>query len=1028
MKRRAMLILGTLAALATAYLVSDMLTVKPTAREVRLSEDQLPSLGNPTSAGVHGPIVSGTRLRLPDRDPQDGRLKAVYEADSAQKTPEGSYALLNPTAEFYGADGRQTTIRGDRGSVFAEEVRGQLRVQRGRLEGNVEIIFDRSTDAQRAPVNQRPRDVVRIKLDDISFDRDRMEISTPNRVELTSAEMDVTGRDLLIRLARSPDELRLLRLAHGERMVVKDEAQGVGQLQLLRGDQASRAPTAEQAATMPAPREPLKPLPANVDEFLATFPGLVPASAPSTQPTTQKAPAKNVFLVDFVGLDKTVNIDSPTGKLAGARKLTLVFEWDRTRSRSRSGASTPKPAGASPHTGDAPATTAQPTVITWSGPLELSPLGRVETAQRRWVAAAAGEGMTLSDQQATARCDRFVYFYPQQAGQLEGSGAGASVAFAEGQMVQSAIIRFDRPGAMADMLGPGLASAPAGRSVSLSGTRATTAPTSIPADARDVITWRDKALIDLAEYPRTSAAAGGRGFRTGVRAARIYGQPRLVQGASGDSVECENVMEALLTPRPEGGFAPVWATADGSVVVRQPKLEFRSARAGLQFTGGEVSSLSGDGDVVLIDGRQEPALEVRADTLRANQQQRHAVLTGTRAGGFGVTMARGGERLEGNEIRLYEGSESVYVEGPGRVRFTVDRDLDGKPTEPRPMDIVWTRNMQFVGERDTADFFGDVVLKTAQETFEGQHVQAKLTRDELKPQTRPVSLIAAGTSAPPAPKPKPAVQNAQSVISMQGYSGRRLAQVRSDKGVKLQRTLYDQDNNLLQRMTLTGHDLTYSVVLRTANIVGTGRLLLEDYRPPKQRAAGESGSTGADSPSQTIFEWHKNAQLAQEQRWVMMEGGVGMVHVSGTAVVPPEGTAVPSWGTLASARRSGLTAGKLEVTFAPPAGTAAPDKAPPAGELALAGPMRQFIATDSVNLKDERSEIQAQRLHYDRDRELAVAYGYIEGQPKARAVVIFDDPGTKSMRTVTSPEMVCYLKDGRIVRVDASKAYAGGTK
>ena len=54
-------------------------------------------------------------------------------------------------------------------------------------------------------------------MEDVSFDNNRLEITTPHSVKVTSAEADIEGSDLTINLNESPSELRLLRLEQGAR-------------------------------------------------------------------------------------------------------------------------------------------------------------------------------------------------------------------------------------------------------------------------------------------------------------------------------------------------------------------------------------------------------------------------------------------------------------------------------------------------------------------------------------------------------------------------------------------------------------------------------------------------------------------------------------------------------------------------------------------------------------------------------------------------------------------------------------------
>jgi len=61
-------------------------------------------------------------------------------------------------------------------------------------------------------------------------------------------------------------------------------------------------------------------------------------------------------------------------------------------------------------------------VITWNGPLDITPLGyRENPIKKRYTVRGEGPAMVLKDAQATAYCSRFEFHNPQQAGMIEGA-------------------------------------------------------------------------------------------------------------------------------------------------------------------------------------------------------------------------------------------------------------------------------------------------------------------------------------------------------------------------------------------------------------------------------------------------------------------------------------------------------------------------------------------------------------------------------------------------------------------------------
>jgi len=517
MKRRLILVAVTFAGLLGLFLMYRMQTVGTVEKKTDFGQ----APGGAPTPGDAGGVLKGAEEPVYTSWDDDGRVRAIYRAKKFEKQEDGSYVMTEPNVEFRQKDGQRVYVTADRGAGYAEETPNGFNLRRGSLEGNVRIILDRETRSDRKPWEQRPADTIRIFVDDLKFDRELQTISTPGPVTVFSNEADIYGRGLSIDWDEAPRELRMLRVEHGEHMSIYKVP---GELEVITlpgrtiaGETA--APEAPAPAEKPAPPAPV-----------AKTPATKPASQPATAPTSQPAepPQKNVYLVEFLGGDSDVRVDWGKGRLHGATKLSLTFDWDSKRRFDTQPDDEPAPAPATkpatkPATqptrpdepelidiGEPPAppvavkTAAatqpatrpagpDPLTITWSGPLVIRPTGRTETpSDKRYRISAVGDRVVMSDGQTTAECKRFEYRRPEETGELIGTAdQPASLEMTRGEKIFCEVMEFDRPAGKADLLGPGYMIRPHRTKATTQPATtqpATTQPADVPADR---IAWAD---------------------------------------------------------------------------------------------------------------------------------------------------------------------------------------------------------------------------------------------------------------------------------------------------------------------------------------------------------------------------------------------------------------------------------------------------------------------------------------------------------------------------------------------------------
>ena len=960
MKRRLILVAATFAGLLAMFLVYRM----QTGRYVEPQDDfgQIPD-GGP---GEGGPDIAD-RLKGAE-DPEytswddDGRVRAIYRAKKFEKQEDGSYVMTEPIVEFRQRDGQRVYVTADRGAGYAEETPNGFNLRRGSLAGNVRIVLDRATQSDRRPWEERPADTIRIFVDDLKFDRELQTIRTPGPVTVFSNEADIYGRGLSIDWDEAPRELRLLRVEHGEHMSIYKVPGELEVITLPGRTLAGEAPPAK----VPAPAK--KPTPPAVKP-----PATSPASQPATAPTSRPAepPQKNVYLAEFLGGDSDVRVDWGKGKLHGATRLSLTFDWDSKRRFDTQPLDEPAPATTKPSqpstrpgepkvidVGEAPALPAdeaavaatqpatrpagpEPLTVTWSGPLVIRPTGRTETpSDKRYRIFAEGDRVVLSDGQTTAECKQFAYRRPEETGELIGTAKQpATLELARGEKIFCEVMEFNRPAGTADLLGPGYmmrpyrakaTTQPATTKPATTKPAAETQPADVPADR---IEWADGVAVVFDEV-KVRGKSGKMRTRQVIREATFLQNVRLLQGKSGDFVKCHNLY-VLMGLTQDGQVYPARAVATGDVTGRQEGSEIEAEKVTVSFdempvattrptpTSAEEadrrirpSRLDAEGGVRVTDRRDKEPLVVTARRVTSNLVDRSAIVYGGK--GAPARIVQGDNHIEGAEIRLAENAETAMVRGKGALEFLTNKDFSGTElSKPRHIRVVWTKGMDYRGGRNEVLFNGGVKLDSGLDHMECGRMRLVFERiaATTQPATQPTTAPAATT--------KPADEDKRLALGVEAYSRRRLAMILARDAVKLQ-SRRELKGVLERRLQLAGDELVYDARTGEMDMNGPGTLVAEDYRlpakPTTQPAKPEVGQSPAlQGPSQTAFAWKKSMRLSQTERVAVIEKDVTMVHRSGNEIVMADKLKVPySIADLPDGRKTMLTCGEMMAKFGEP--------------------------------------------------------------------------------------------------------------
>ena len=983
---------------------------------------------------------------------------------------EPSAVLYQPGGQRIHIQGQRGIIYVSTDEAYRQDRTGstRFRIRKGKLEGSVTVLYDRATAAERTAPDQRPQDVMRITTQDIEIDNEELMLSTDSRVTVVSVEAEISGQGLSIRWNEGPEELRMLRLENGDYMKVYYVGADEG-LFALPGGSAAVTPVEPPAvegsrAAPPAPPHGAQPGNQAKPSETPDTPSSVAATSP---PPGKRSPgsaavapdrrrrAQNIYRATF---HDNVTVDQGARHIHGLDTLAIEFQgegaWDDRQGGQRqqraSAAASPEaggvpaaalamkpastpgnppaasaPTGAEPvaapsvqlgnanarsQSTAAPATQragGEPVLVKWTGPLVITPIGYTDAPSRKNVAVSgAGRRVVLSDSQATATCRSFSFRRPAQQGQLSGAQDSPVVlSMPNGEKVVCPVVRFDLQAGTAELAGAGYMTRPT--EIAAAETQATPAsPTTQPVDR---IKWGKSVDIRLASD--TGRRAGSAAAGQYIKEATFHGNVELVQATSGDYLRCQELTASLGRAGTRQFIEK--AVATGGVQGRQEDQGISADRLTVNFAAAEqprqgaygravVRDMLAEGNVRVTGKQDAQDWQASADRLEADRPTGTAVLYGKPA-----SMSRGQECISGGEMHLNEQEGSAKVAGAGWMVLFADRNLSGqKLSAPRPVEITWTRQMDYSDRLGVASFDGNVVLVSKSERMEcDRRMRVLFQKPETQPAQRAAdaaSKVRGGESAGQADKPAGVL-----TLGARTYGG-QLSRIYADDEVILTSLRQDAEGRLLGKAEMKGKGLVYDAIGRRMD-VGKGILFIQDFRPPKPRQRPSEGQQpfGGEvaSPSQTYFEWARSMRLVLDERMVTMVGDVWMRHYSGDKIVSraalERDLKLPPWPQeLPSGRASDLLCDNLVARFTESAGQEPPQAATAASQpaedlqtaLRLAGALDEFIATGSVLLADGLYEVTGERISYDRATDIVLVRGFLEGQPPTMATVTTRDP------------------------------------
>ncbi len=1005
-------------------------------------------------------MEKGEGLNVEVRD-SDGRLEAVYQAPKWTKREDNSYILYEPTVRLFRTDGQRGFIRGDHAIVYVEEVADGVNVRRGSISGNVKFIMDRTAGPDRSDLAEeygQLKGLIKIYTEDMYFDNNALELSTEGRIELFAPEVDIVGHGLEIMWNDSPRELRLLKIRRGRYMAVynvPDELKMMSQ----PGGAASELPRTvpdSAPATMPVGDEPdtLQIVDAGDGEGrtttqTATQPTTSPATAQGNTATKQR-PARNIYLAKFTAEKGAIHVDFGSNKMRGAETLSLKFRWDTTRRRFMEGPAQPvsqvqplttapgedeastRPAETQPEK-ERPREKTQPMIITWNGPLVISPQSYTSRPEdNMYDLSATGKRLVLSEPQGKAYCNKIEYHYPRREGELIGrEGSPVRLEMAGGDYAVCRRIIFTPGSDRAVLHGKGYMQRTISDSEGDGGASVKDAiEFSADKPRGERIEWSKAVNVKFGQF----RPAPGESPKRYIKEAVFLGDVELTRPAAKEFVRCPKLRVLM---RPAGGkVQPTEALATGGVTAHQADNDIEAQSLSIVFDRADESSsirpvrLVGDGGVKITD-TSDPQQKVvaTAERLTSNLVEQEAVLTGGDEKDNRFAKIRQGDNfMAGREIRLARRTERASVRGAGEIEYLSERDINGRELEkPRPVKITFAGGMDYNGSRNEAEFRKKVELVSRSESMKC---------DRLSLLFRKSHKAEEGTSTE-----KPRDDSADGVgFGVERFARRKVSMILADGNVEFTSRRQETDTSkLLTRMKLSADEAMFDARPGTEgeesheiHVIGQGTLVFEDYRPPQEKSQrapdNDSFIPRGQKPLQAVFNWKKFMTLHQKSREVRMKGDVKVVYRSASQVVGTDRLNVPDWGDLPPGRRTVLLCNNLTAGFDPPDTPADTDAVrttgPPVGDL------RQFTATEDVNLTEGPWQFLGEVMIYnrhpeDRDKDLVILRGHMPGKPVADANLFYEDGQTGQSQKWASPQILFYPGSQR---VETGKVTGGGVR
>ncbi|MCG3138743.1 MAG: hypothetical protein HJJLKODD_02611 [Phycisphaerae bacterium] len=1007
------LIIISLATVGIAFIGYQMMIepVEVPSRTVQFPEEHRPFLENQPLADNEQesgilinkiPVYSQGRSEINILD--DNLRRKIYirhegwsQADDTGKT----FKMDRPRMVFFMERGETLEIRADSG-ILTSRFADRLDPQKGSFTGNVRIVLDRTTDADRSAhpewaTRPTPQDrLVRLWLENMEYDLDWGWMKSAGGVRLELKEMRLVGKDLSAEWNSVTQQLEKVTLASGEEMVIR-----AGMELDLNVDQPAKSQLADSASTQPAatlqpvvsPSDLKNPPPSATT--IASFPEDVLIIDLPTISASESGRIES-FAIDFSSAVRALQRKGEIneGELL-ADKMHLVLDLGLT------GAD----AGESPGTTSAPADPwatmdnetdagwlASPEtsrlVIRWQGPLHIErtppPEATTEPALLRRELRAYGQPVQLSNSSGLITAAQLIYQIGGRQLQLFGSDQqmieiSGVEAGTQRRLQAREQIFLDLESRLAQLQGQVL------------------------------ITQEDFLLQGEwveARFTALRDPSGSKNMLDRLEQLECHRGVMLQQQA--DQVRCE-FLRLEMQPDARGRSLARHAHAQGAVVVVQGTRRI-TAEEFIDVTFGNLLSpaagqpqqqtppmkqLLALGSITIVDLQR--GWDIAGQSLICDFDEQQNITRGFIEGRDQewANVRLGNYLIRGADVIFDDLQQYAHVPGAGETEFMLAEDLDGRTLDqPTPVRVTWQKEMTLRGLQNQLDFAGQVQARSIQNTLQGDQMQVQLeevTDAEQSP-----------TPADSAPmnlwflRPFSAeLQNWRrdrdegSTQWVQRYR-KRPRQILVNGQARLEsRNMNESGEVLRSRLSLMGPQLQFDIPAQVMLMNGAGRLLIEDYSSLEDVARRkQQGSTGlfagldAEGPSQTGITWDESMRYYYAQRVAEFNSQTDPVqlrHFAGSKLLQiPEEAALTAedlaqMEKAGMGRRAYLICRQLLVEFA-----ATAQNATGGGSMSI-GQLQKFQAQGDVLLDEDRWYVKGERLDYYGDTQMISVFGQSGG-------------------------------------------------
>ena len=244
--RTAVVAIATLAILLVVFSMYQYSQLSPAAPEPA-RQPRLPSLptrpavaepneakGKPSGVAI-GPAQIGASqnvtISLYPREGQRAKLELTVSDWAPKEGSDHEFLLSNPDIRMRTNDGNDVRVSAREGSLEARRKGGSgLEPQRGKLNGNVVIEFDRRGEAEKAKLAEElqtkpgPNDLVRVEAEELEFDVEFGRLTIPGQMNLSASDVSLEASDIEVRFDERGGRVESLRIGRGGRLELIDQS------------------------------------------------------------------------------------------------------------------------------------------------------------------------------------------------------------------------------------------------------------------------------------------------------------------------------------------------------------------------------------------------------------------------------------------------------------------------------------------------------------------------------------------------------------------------------------------------------------------------------------------------------------------------------------------------------------------------------------------------------------------------------------------------------------------------------------